>query len=321
MLKIQFADNRAPAMWLVDQRFTLGRDKANNLVINDEGVSVFHAEIRQENGKLWLWDCGSINGTFLNGERVTEKRELKAGDVIHLHLVELQVVDPKATLAADAGATAIQPRPAAPTPAPQLPKWQLKAMTGTISGKMFPVTHTLIVGRDPSCDIPVVGAHVSRRHAEIGLRGSRLFVRDLGSSNGTFVNGKRVEDCELHHGDEVKCDAMTFRIVGAPTAPVVEEADEEADATMFRPAMAIPPVAPPPKPAPTPAPQAAAVAATPRPSVAPAPATPAPAAAAAPAPAPVAAPPAGQSGNPFNLVLVGLVLLAMGAGIAFLLLQ
>lgn len=317
MLKIQFADNRAPAMWLVDQRFTLGRDKANNLVINDEGVSIFHAEIRQENGKLWLWDCGSINGTFLNGERLSEKRELKAGDVIHLHLVELHVVDPKATLGADAGATVL-PRPAVLAPMPTSPLWQLKAMTGTISGKMFPVSHTLIVGRDPSCDIAVVGSHVSRRHAEIGLRGQRLFVRDLGSSNGTFVNGKRVEDCELHHGDEVKCDAMTFRIVGAPTA-IVDE-DEEVEATMFRPAMAIPPVAPKPAPAPAPAAQPA-IAAAPRPQPAPTPA-PAPAVAtktAAPAPA-VAAAPAGQSGNPVNLVLVGLVLLAMAAGIAFLLL-
>jgi pSer/pThr/pTyr-binding forkhead associated (FHA) protein len=67
MLKLQFVDRRQPAFWLVDPRLTIGRDKTNNLVINDEGVSVFHAELQQEEGKLFLRDTGSVNGTFLNG--------------------------------------------------------------------------------------------------------------------------------------------------------------------------------------------------------------------------------------------------------------
>jgi pSer/pThr/pTyr-binding forkhead associated (FHA) protein len=298
MLKLQFLDNRQPSMWLVDQRISIGRDKSNSLVINDEGVSVFHAELRQEDGKLFIWDSGSVNGTYVNGDKVSGKREVKAGDVIRFHLIDVQVVDP-----------AKGPAPALPEAVkrelekPAAPQWQVKAMTGTISGKMFLVDGTKVIGRDPGCDIIIAGAHVSRRHAELSIRGGKLWVKDLGSSNGTFVNGKRNDEVALKNGDEVKFDAMAFKIVGPAEQGGGEESFEEAEMTQFRPAMAAPkPVAPaaaaaapapapkPAAPAPAPAPKPAAPAPAPAPAAPkPAPA-PGPAAAPRPAPAPGAAP-------------------------------
>ncbi|HEX5360239.1 MAG TPA: FHA domain-containing protein [Fluviicoccus sp.] len=230
MLKIQFLDRRQPAFWLVDPRLTIGRDKSNGLVINDEGVSVFHAELQQEDGKLFLRDAGSVNGTFLNDQPVSQRVEVNVGDVIRLHLVELQIIDPTKAppetapqIKRDLGAKAV-------------PLWQVKAMTGVISGRMFPIEGTKVVGRDPHCDIVVGGAHVSRRHAEFSIRSGQLWLKDLGSSNGSFINGKRHEEVQLKNGDEVRLDAMTFKIVG-PTEPVVVENDfeEEAERTQFRP--------------------------------------------------------------------------------------
>ena len=208
MLKLQFVDRRQPAFWLVDPRLTIGRDKTNNLVINDEGVSVFHAELQQEDGKLFLRDTGSVNGTFLNGEPVSKRVEVKVGDVIRLHLVELQIIDP----------TKAPPEPPAQAIKREVPKpaplWQVKAMTGVISGRMFPIEGTNVIGRDPHCDIVVGGAHVSRRHAEFSVRSGQLWVKDLGSSNGTFVNGKKFDETALQNGDEVKFDAMIFKEIG-----------------------------------------------------------------------------------------------------------
>jgi|JI81AbrownRNA_FD_contig_31_3024765_length_994_multi_4_in_0_out_0_1 pSer/pThr/pTyr-binding forkhead associated (FHA) protein len=250
MLKLQFVDRRQPAFWLVDPRLTIGRDKTNNLVINDEGISVFHAELQQEEGKLFLRDTGSVNGTFLNGEPVTKRTEVKVGDTIRLHLVELQIIDP----------TKAPPEPTAAPIKREIPKpaplWQVKAMTGVISGRMFPIEGTNVIGRDPHCDIVVGGAHVSRRHAEFSIRNNVLWVKDLGSSNGSFVNGKRYEESALQNGDEVKFDAMIFKVVG-PTEPVVHsDFEEEAERTQFRPVVNIPPKpAPAPKPSsPSPAP-------------------------------------------------------------------
>lgn len=257
MFKLQFVDNRQPSMWLVDQRLTIGRDKGNGLVIDDEGLSLLHAELRQEEGKLFVWDAGSVNGTFLNGERVAQKAEVKAGDVVRFHLVEVLITDP--------AKGAAQPLPTAikrDLEKPALPQWQLKAMSGAISGKMFLIDGTTVLGRDPGCDIVISGPHVSRRHAEISIRSGQLWMKDLGSSNGSFLNGKRTEESMLKHGDEVKFDAVVFKIVG-PSQPV--DSFDEADMTQFRPA--IPPVA-----APKPAPVAPAPAPVAKPAAKPAPA-------------------------------------------------
>lgn len=309
MLKLQFLDNRQPSMWLVDQRLSIGRDKTNSLVINDEGVSVFHAELRQEDGKLYIWDSGSVNGTFLNGEKITGKRETKAGDVIRFHLIDVQIVDPSK------GPAVLPEAVKRDLDKPAAPLWQIKAMTGTTSGKMHQIDGTKVVGRDPGCDVMVTGAHVSRRHAEFSLRSGQLWVKDLGSSNGTFVNGKRNDEVALKNGDEVKFDAMTFKVVG-PAGAAVEESFDEADMTQFRPAVsAKPAAAPAPKPVAAPAPVAA-----PKPVPAPAP-TPAPIMASVPiapkaaasAAVTASAPGTGSSGiGP--LVLIVLVVLAAVAG-------
>ena len=113
----------------------------------------------------------------------------------------------------------------------------------------------------------VGGAHVSRRHAEFSVRGGALWVKDLGSSNGSFINGKKHDEFQLKNGDEVKFDAMVFKVVG-PTEPVVTtDFEEEAERTQFRPvagaAKAAPAASPAPKP-PGPEPQH-----PPRPSSAP----------------------------------------------------
>ncbi|MDF2445125.1 MAG: hypothetical protein K0S46_361 [Moraxellaceae bacterium] len=283
MLKLQFLDNRQPSMWLVDQRISIGRDKSNSLVINDEGVSVFHAELRQEDGKVFIWDSGSVNGTFVNGEKVSGKREVKAGDVLRFHLIDVQLLDPSKGPAPELPAAVKRE-----LEKPALPQWQVKALTGTISGKMFLVDGTKIIGRDPGCDIIISGPHVSRRHAELSIRGGKLWVKDLGSSNGTFVNGKRTEEITLKNGDEVKFDAMTFKAVGPAEA---EDSFDEAEMTQFRPAMAAPkPAAPAPKPAAAPAPAPKPVAPPAPAPVAAAPAAAAPAPKPAPAPGPAAAP-------------------------------
>ncbi|MDO8268179.1 MAG: FHA domain-containing protein [Moraxellaceae bacterium] len=300
MFKLQFVDNRQPAMWLVDQRLTIGRDKNNGLVIDDEGLSVFHAELRQDDGKLFVWDCGSVNGTFLNGEKVAQKAEVKAGDVIRFHLVEILISDPSK------GPAPVLPVVKRDVEKPALPQWQLKAMSGAISGKMFLIDGTTVLGRDPGCDIIITGPHVSRRHAEISIRSGQLWMKDLGSSNGSFLNGKRSEESMLKHGDEVKFDAVIFKVVG-PSEPV--DSVDEADMTQFRPAIAAKPAAPAPTPVAKPA-----VPVAPAPVAKVEPATPAVAKPAAPkpaAPAPVPSAPASSGGPGLGpLVLVVLVVLA-----------
>lgn len=63
--------------------------------------------------------------------------------------------------------------------------------------------HPVVLGRMPDCDITLLDANVSRRHAEIQPRGDGFVLIDLGSTNGTRVNGVRVNERELVDGDEL----------------------------------------------------------------------------------------------------------------------
>ncbi len=71
--------------------------------------------------------------------------------------------------------------------------FQLVMRAGPTPGKAFLLEGTeIILGRDPSCTICINDAQVSRRHARLTLSGSGYILQDLGSTNGTFVNGQRV---------------------------------------------------------------------------------------------------------------------------------
>ena len=67
------------------------------------------------------------------------------------------------------------------------------------------LSRTLVsIGRDPSNDLVLPDAMVSRRHAVVRRAEGKFLVRDLGSLNGTYVNRERVEETELASGDEVQ---------------------------------------------------------------------------------------------------------------------
>lgn len=76
---------------------------------------------------------------------------------------------------------------------------------GPAPGASFDVNKTqMVIGRDPSCDIPIADAEVSRRHARLMVDGDRCVIEDLGSTNGTFVNGRRISaPYELKQDDVV----------------------------------------------------------------------------------------------------------------------
>jgi adenylate cyclase len=79
----------------------------------------------------------------------------------------------------------------------------------------------LIVGRAPTCDLPVFDPTISRRHAELRSVDSTLMIRDLGSSNGTFLNGEKVESVTAKPDDLVSFGKVGFRLESfKPVTPV-----------------------------------------------------------------------------------------------------
>lgn len=77
----------------------------------------------------------------------------------------------------------------------------------------FPVNGpTCIVGRKSDCALRVPTADVSRRHCEIKVNKGEITVRDLGSANGTYVNGKRVAESPVKAGDELAVGPVKFYV-------------------------------------------------------------------------------------------------------------
>ena len=67
-----------------DGSLDIGRAPDNVIVLDDDGVSRYHARLLCDNGTVWLQDAGSRNGVFVNEQRLTQARALKVGDRIFI---------------------------------------------------------------------------------------------------------------------------------------------------------------------------------------------------------------------------------------------
>src|SRR6478672_1612130 len=110
--------------------------------------------------------------------------------------------------------------------------------TESTYGYSLPETASVVVGRSPTSDFPIIDPTISRRHAQILRQDDKILVRDLGSSNGTYVNGVRVESAELKPGDLVTFGKVMFRLEelnrrSTPSKPV-EPTETTTGSTIVR---------------------------------------------------------------------------------------
>jgi pSer/pThr/pTyr-binding forkhead associated (FHA) protein len=109
----------------------------------------------------------------------------------------------------------------------------LRFISGKYQGGEFPLedNREIIVGRSSDLDMVLVEEMVSRRHARIQLVGGSVNIDDLGSTNGTFVNGERVTHAELQEGDRVLIGSNILKVVATDGASPLSDAVEQAHLT------------------------------------------------------------------------------------------
>jgi len=91
------------------------------------------------------------------------------------------------------------------------PAAQLVILVGPDAGRRFPVHDEIVIGRDADVGVAVQDDGVSRRHSSIRRNAAGEFIiEDLGSRNGTFVNGLRIGTAQLHSGDKVAIGSTTI---------------------------------------------------------------------------------------------------------------
>lgn len=95
----------------------------------------------------------------------------------------------------------------------------LRFISGKYQGGEFPLEEgqEVVIGRSSELDMVLVEEMVSRRHARIELRDSTVTIEDLGSTNGTFVNGEKIQRAMLREGDRVLIGTSILRLVASGT--------------------------------------------------------------------------------------------------------
>lgn len=89
----------------------------------------------------------------------------------------------------------------------------IRVLRGFYEGLEMPVDRDwVVIGRGRGADIVIAEPTMSRAHAAIGYDGSGFFVQDLGSTNGTRVNGSREQKASLKHGDEVQLGKLALAV-------------------------------------------------------------------------------------------------------------
>ena len=199
---------------------TLGRDAGSDVVVAGNEVSRHHAEIRSEAEGYLLLDL-SVNGTYVNGERMGKTRLLARADVLRIGNDEFRFYADAASQP-PAATPSVQPESVAPPAAPPpgaaqrlsdtmhgLPDEQPQRSTppspeaaplasllfrsGEFKGRRLPIKVPVVnIGRGDYNDIVIGDASVSTMHAKLQRREAIWILTDLGSTNGTFVEGERL---------------------------------------------------------------------------------------------------------------------------------
>lgn len=208
MLKLQERSKPSTGIWLVKDNTTVGSDKGCDFVPSSKKVASVHIELLSNHDQITLNDRSNGKSIFVNDIPLGHYGPLKHGDIIRLADAELEIIDPKEELADTDSAPPI----ATVVPSPK--SWRLVAVGDWLSGQSFEIRKKATLGRDTDCDITIPGTHLSRRHAELFIIDGQLKIRDLGSSNGSYVNGKKIDTIDLKPGDEIRFDVLTFEVQG-----------------------------------------------------------------------------------------------------------
>jgi hypothetical protein len=109
------------------------------------------------------------------------------------------------------------------------PRYALRFISGKYQGGEFPLRmhREIIIGRSSDLDMVLVEDMVSRRHAKITTTDDEVFIQDLGSTNGTFVNGEKVGRSRITEGDRILVGTSIIKMVSVSQG-VVHQSEEEA---------------------------------------------------------------------------------------------
>jgi ABC-type multidrug transport system ATPase subunit/pSer/pThr/pTyr-binding forkhead associated (FHA) protein len=191
------------------QSYVIGAARDCAIQIAQSDVSAHHARLTLSGGVWLLEDLKSSNGTFVDGQRIgttqiDQRSRITLGNYQTTLEQLLGLVSPDASSPTGPGTVQRTGPPESTGPVEEYP----------VEGRM------LILGRDERCDIQIKEARVSGRHARVFRNAGRLVIEDIGSANGTFVNGERIAWKVLTADDVVQVGSRRMRFARAERPPI-----------------------------------------------------------------------------------------------------
>lgn len=175
-------------------------------------VALRHCEIQMQGEAATLAVADAANVVTVNGRPVTGTMAVRPGDLIGFGPVQARLVAVEKVVATVARAAAVDDTGATRVRM-AVPRFVLRGVSGAAFGKTYPVPGPVVIGRQQDCEISVASEEISRRHAQVKPTADGLMVEDLGSANGTFINGKRVQAGLMRPGEELRLDNIRFMLV------------------------------------------------------------------------------------------------------------
>ncbi|MEO7673743.1 MAG: FHA domain-containing protein [Pyrinomonadaceae bacterium] len=224
----------------------IGRGEDCSIVIESSAgmVSRRHAEIRLENGEFVLEDNKSFNGTLVNEQRIAAPTPIYHDDRIQLGVGGPVLRFNSPGRIAPKGASLSGQRAVAasqtgnfgeisqqigsktmvfnPGALPNPIRTKSSAAPQLLMSVAFGDKNSLTIGRDDKCDIRLDGLQISNRHARIFQSGTGVVVEDLKSTNGVFINGKRISRQVIQPNDAMQIGAFLIGVDAADNVNVFD---------------------------------------------------------------------------------------------------
>ncbi|MFK0220334.1 FHA domain-containing protein [Streptomyces vinaceus] len=226
--------------------YHVGRDPLCEVCLDDARVSWHHAILRPEGDHWTVEDEDSTNGTWADGHRIHEWNvgagsELRFGSAADgpraLLLGPAPAAPAPSAPAAPAAPVPPASAPAAPAPEPvgaRPSSVSHPSLTGTFrrptTVRPLPARTAVSIGRAPANDLVIDDLVVSRRHAELRALGDGTYeITDLGSHNGTFLNGIRTDRAPVTEGDVIGIGHTALCLVGDQLQEYVDTGEVSLD--------------------------------------------------------------------------------------------
>ena len=205
-LRLRRPDRDLSDLVLTPGVHAVGRDSRGDVSL----VGIGHPMLAQfciDRRGIWMQLAEGVRGVHVNGRPVRRMAMLRPGDAVFVEGIELVLVG------------------APPEPAPDRDeaaagdtRLALRGVGGPLHGRCHPIDEAVTIGRARDCEVRIDEPALAERHARLVPCEGGAVLRDLGSEQGSQVNGHAVRHAVLRAGDQLTIDGCRF-VIEAPRAP------------------------------------------------------------------------------------------------------